>query len=59
MGDAVCFAVEVAFENTDYELAVVARVVKDDCQQKPVTTLEGSGVCAWHYQQIRERRRIQ
>jgi len=58
MGAHRCFAVEICFESgEDYALAVMARIVNDDCGQPPVTTLEGSGVCAWHHTQILERRR--
>jgi hypothetical protein len=57
MGDQRCYAVEIAFESSDYELAVMARVIKDDCSGKPVAVLENSGVCAWHHTQILERRR--
>lgn len=56
-GAARCHAVEVAFENGDYELAVMARVVFDDCQGAPVKELQNSGVCAWHLTQVEERRR--
>jgi hypothetical protein len=53
-----CHAVEIAFEATeDYSLALLARVVLDNCGQAPFTTVERSGVCAWHYSQIQERRR--
>jgi hypothetical protein len=58
MGRHRCFAVEICFESgDDYALAVMARIVKDDCGQAPVTVLDGSGVCAWHNTQIQERRR--
>jgi hypothetical protein len=57
MGGHRCYAVEVAIESGDYENAVSARVVNDDCQQPPVTFLEGSGVCNWHLPQLRNRER--
>ena len=57
LGPHACHAVEIAFESGDYELAIMARVVKDDCGQKPVAVLQGSGVCSWHKRQIHERRR--
>lgn len=53
-----CYAVEIAFESGDYENAVMARVVNDGCEQPPVAMEQGSGVCAWHHLQIKERRRI-
>jgi hypothetical protein len=58
MGAARCHAVEVAFETGDYELAVMGRVVKEECSQKPVAVLQGSGVCEFHNRQIQERRRV-
>jgi hypothetical protein len=57
MGSRRCYAVEVAFEDSEYELAALARVVNDDCRGAPVSIVQGSGVCAFHNQQIRERRR--
>jgi hypothetical protein len=57
LGPDACHAIEVAFENGDYENAVMARVVLDNCQQQPVAVSQGSGVCAWHNRQIQERRR--
>jgi hypothetical protein len=57
MGARRCHAVEIAFESSEYELAVMARIVKDECGQPPVTILEGSGCCEWHHNQILERRR--
>ena len=56
-GGARCYATEVAFESGDYENAVYASVVNDDCQQAPVTFLEGSGVCRWHFRQLKDRER--
>lgn len=59
MGSDRCYAVEIAFESAeDYALALMARVVKDDCGQTPVKTEQGSGVCAFHLTQINERRRV-
>jgi hypothetical protein len=58
MGGRRCYAVEVAFDATgDYADAIHARVVNDDCQQAPATFLEGSGVCAWHAGQLKQRER--
>jgi hypothetical protein len=57
MGGYRCYAVEVAFDSGDYENAVSARVVNDECQQPPVSFLEGSGVCRWHFGQLKDRER--
>jgi hypothetical protein len=58
MGGRRCYCVEVAFDDEeDYALALLARVVNDDCQQVPVTFRQGSGVCEFHNRQIRERGR--
>ena len=58
MGNLRCYAVEIAFESgEDYALALLARVVNDECERPPVVVREGSGVCSWHEQQLAERRR--
>jgi hypothetical protein len=57
MGTTRCHAIEVAFENGDYELAVMAKVVFDECNEPVVAVEQGSGVCEFHDRQIRERRR--
>jgi hypothetical protein len=56
-GTRRCYAAEIAFESSDYELAVMARVIFDECRQPPIFVEQGSGVCAWHKTQIDERRR--
>jgi hypothetical protein len=59
MGMRRCYAVEVCFESgDDYALAMMARIVYDDCKQPPIAMSQGSGICAWHEQQIKERRRV-
>ena len=57
MGARRCYAVEVAFEDSEYELAALARIVNDDCQHYPVDMRQGSGICAWHSNQIRSQER--
>jgi hypothetical protein len=58
MGGQRCYAVEIAFDSgEDYALAMIARVVNDECQQPPIAFEQGSGICDWHLRQIKERRR--
>jgi hypothetical protein len=57
MGPKACYCVEIAFEDDDYELALLAKVVNDDCRQPPVTIRQGSGICEFHNRQISNRKR--